>query len=169
MSVPNAKDTIYQKEKKKGVKKKIRINISNPLDSHRPLRIQLIRIPLMTLLLTVIQPHTPMILEQPMPCAEMAAAEPAVSYDALNGFSAGWAGRRRRRSRGIQGGGIRTNTDKATSDAFAAVRSTSSHLASTCSAGGGFGCCRRVGCGIGNGCCCCCCCGRGFGTGYAAA
>lgn len=56
---------------------------SDTLDRHRPLTIQSLRIPLMTLLLAVLQSLAFMILQQPMLPAIMPAAEPAVSDDPL--------------------------------------------------------------------------------------
>ena len=55
----------------------------NPLDNRRPLGIQLIRIPLMTLLLAVLEPTTPMILQHAMFATEMALTEAAIAHDAL--------------------------------------------------------------------------------------
>jgi hypothetical protein len=58
------------------------------LDSHRPLTIQPLRIPLMALLLTVLEALTLMILEQAMLPAEVACAEPAVPDNALRRVAA---------------------------------------------------------------------------------
>ena len=58
-------------------------SLSDPLHSHRPLRIQRIRIPIMALLLTVLQPTTLMILQHAMLAAEMALAERAIAHDPL--------------------------------------------------------------------------------------
>ena len=55
----------------------------DPLDNDGALAIQLIRIPLMALLLAVLQPGTLMILQHPMLAAEMSLAEGAIAYDAL--------------------------------------------------------------------------------------
>lgn len=60
----------------------------NPLNNHRPLTIQLIRIPFMTLLLTILQSTTPMILQHAMFPAKVSLAEGAVPDDALRGFLA---------------------------------------------------------------------------------
>ena len=57
-----------------------------PLDTSndsRALGIQLVRIPLVALLLTVLQPTTPMIFQHAMLAAEMALAKPAVADDPL--------------------------------------------------------------------------------------
>ncbi len=53
------------------------------LNNRRALRIQLNRIPLMTLLLAVLEPTTPMVLQHPVLTAEMALTEPAVAHDPL--------------------------------------------------------------------------------------
>ena len=55
----------------------------DPLDDNGPLTIQLIRVPLMALLLAVLEPGTLVILQHPMLAAEMSLAEGAVAYDAL--------------------------------------------------------------------------------------
>lgn len=54
---------------------------SDALDSHRPLRVQLVGVRLVTLLLAVLQVRTVVALQHPMLAAEMAAAEAAVADD----------------------------------------------------------------------------------------
>ena len=61
---------------------------SNALDGHRPLAIQLVRIPLMALLLAVLQPLALVVLQQAVLPAKVSAAEPAVADDALRGVFA---------------------------------------------------------------------------------
>lgn len=53
------------------------------LDRHRPLAIQLARVPLMALLLAILQALALVVLEQPVLAAKVPAAEPAVADDAL--------------------------------------------------------------------------------------
>ena len=60
----------------------------NPPYSHRPLPPQLLRIPLLLLLLTVLQPHTSMTLQHAMFATKMPRTEPAVPDDALRGVFA---------------------------------------------------------------------------------
>lgn len=55
----------------------------NTLNNRRPLRIQLIRISLIALLLTVLEPTTPMILQHAMLAAKMPLTEAAVAHDPL--------------------------------------------------------------------------------------
>lgn len=55
-------------------------HILDPLHSHRPLGIQRIRIPIVTLLLAVLEPAALVILQHPMLAAEMALAEGAVPH-----------------------------------------------------------------------------------------
>ena len=54
------------------------------LYGHRPLLIQLVRVPLVALLLTVLQVWAVVALQQPMFRTEMTTAEAAVADDALN-------------------------------------------------------------------------------------
>lgn len=53
------------------------------LDSHGALAVQLVRIPLVALLLAVLEALALMVLQQPVLAAEMPVAEPAVAHDAL--------------------------------------------------------------------------------------
>ena len=106
-------------------------NASNTLDSHRPLCIQLVRIPLMALLLTIVQADTSVILQQSMPCTELTAAEPAVAHNPLHGFPTGGAGG--------------TGHAEATADAFAAVGFATSNLSSARSSRLGCSVCSGIG------------------------
>lgn len=67
-------------------------HILNPLHSHRPLGIQRIRIPIVTLLLAVFQPTALVILQHPMLAAEMALAEGAVAHYPLRAVFAVFEG-----------------------------------------------------------------------------
>lgn len=55
----------------------------NTLNSNRPLTIQPLSIPLMTLLLTILQPITLMILQHPMLSTIMSLTETAIPNDPL--------------------------------------------------------------------------------------
>lgn len=56
---------------------------SNPLDGHRPLRVQRVRVPVMALLLAVLQPAALVVLEHAVLAAKVALAEGAVPHDPL--------------------------------------------------------------------------------------
>lgn len=66
----------------------IAFDLSNSLHNNRPLTRQRLRIPIMTLLLTILQSRTLMILQHAMLATEMALTEGAVADDALRAFSA---------------------------------------------------------------------------------
>ena len=53
------------------------------LDSHSPLAVELVRIPLVALLLAVLETLALVVLQQAMLAAEMPIAEPAIADDAL--------------------------------------------------------------------------------------
>ena len=60
-----------------------RIRCLYALDSHSPLAVELVRIPLVALLLAVLETLALVVLQQAMLAAEMPIAEPAIADDAL--------------------------------------------------------------------------------------
>lgn len=58
-------------------------NILDPLDSHRPLGIQRVRVAVVALLLAVLQAAALVVLQHAMLAAEVALAEGAVAHDPL--------------------------------------------------------------------------------------
>ena len=58
-------------------------HVLDALHGHRPLGIQRIRIPIMALLLTILQPAALVVLEHAMLAAEVPLAERQIAHDAL--------------------------------------------------------------------------------------
>jgi hypothetical protein len=58
------------------------------LSDDRPLRVQLHRVPIITLLLAVVEAGAFVVFEQAMPATEMSVAEGAVSHYPLRGVGA---------------------------------------------------------------------------------